>query len=141
MSALRSVVGGSLLLALAACSGAADEETGTSEDAVQTAETITFPTGTVPRKLRVTTAATQCPLPTDCNRAWTDRFVEDVFVKFFRSPGVQTDAIPGTGIGLAISKAIVEAHGGTIDLDSMVGVGTTFEIRLPLAGQRVAHSA
>jgi signal transduction histidine kinase len=72
--------------------------------------------------------------------------LEDVFVKFFRSPGVQSDAIPGTGIGLAISKAIVEAHGGTIDLDSTVGVGTTFEIRLPLAAraateQRVAHSA
>jgi two-component system, OmpR family, phosphate regulon sensor histidine kinase PhoR len=47
---------------------------------------------------------------------------------------------------LAISKAIVEAHGGTIDLDSMVGVGTTFQIRLPLAArataeQRVAHPA
>ena len=72
--------------------------------------------------------------------------LEDVFVKFFRSPGVQTDAIPGTGIGLAICKAIVEAHGGTIDLDSMLGVGTTFEIRLPLADQttpeqRVAHPA
>jgi two-component system phosphate regulon sensor histidine kinase PhoR len=67
--------------------------------------------------------------------------LEDVFVKFFRSPGVQTDAIPGTGIGLAISKAIVEAHGGSIDLNSMVGVGTTFEIRLPLAGQRVGHPA
>jgi signal transduction histidine kinase len=64
--------------------------------------------------------------------------LEDVFVKFFRSPGVQTDAIPGTGIGLAISKAIVEAHGGTIDLSSMVGVGTTFEIRLPLANGQAA---
>jgi two-component system, OmpR family, phosphate regulon sensor histidine kinase PhoR len=58
--------------------------------------------------------------------------LEDVFVKFFRSPGVQTDAIPGTGIGLAICKAIVEAHGGSIDLTSTVGVGTTFEITLPL---------
>jgi signal transduction histidine kinase len=67
--------------------------------------------------------------------------LEDVFVKFFRSPGVQTDAIPGTGIGLAISKAIVEAHGGTIDLTSKVGEGTTFEIRLPLAEQRVGHPA
>jgi signal transduction histidine kinase len=72
--------------------------------------------------------------------------LEDVFVKFFRSPGVQSDAIPGTGIGLATSKAVVEAHGGTIDRDSTGGVGTTFEIRLPLAAraateQRVAHSA
>jgi signal transduction histidine kinase len=65
--------------------------------------------------------------------------LEDVFVKFFRSPGVQTDAIPGTGIGLAISKAIVEAHGGSIDLRSTVGVGTTFEIRLPLAAPRVVE--
>jgi signal transduction histidine kinase len=70
----------------------------------------------------------------DTGRGIPPEELEDVFVKFFRSPGVQTDAIPGTGIGLAISKAIVEAHGGTIDLSSMVGVGTTFEIRLPLAG-------
>jgi two-component system, OmpR family, phosphate regulon sensor histidine kinase PhoR len=82
----------------------------------------------------------------DTGRGIPPEDLDDVFVKFFRSPGVQTDAIPGTGIGLAISKAIVEAHGGTIDLDSMVGVGTTFEIRLPMAGQmntqqRVAHPA
>jgi signal transduction histidine kinase len=77
----------------------------------------------------------------DTGRGIPAEELEDVFVKFFRSPGVQTDAIPGTGIGLAISKAIVEAHGGTIDLTSAVGVGTTFEIRLPLAGQRVAHPA
>jgi signal transduction histidine kinase len=82
----------------------------------------------------------------DTGRGIPPEELEDVFVKFFRSPGVQSDAIPGTGIGLAISKAIVEAHGGSIDLDSMVGVGTTFEIRLPLVGrttteQRVARSA
>jgi two-component system, OmpR family, phosphate regulon sensor histidine kinase PhoR len=77
----------------------------------------------------------------DTGRGIPTEELEDVFVKFFRSPGVQLDAIPGTGIGLAISKAIVEAHGGTIDLDSMVGVGTTFEIRLPLAEPRVARSA
>ena len=77
----------------------------------------------------------------DTGRGIPPEELEDVFVKFFRSPGVQLDAIPGTGIGLAISKAIVEAHGGTIDLDSMVGVGTTFEIRLPLAEPRVAREA
>ena len=77
----------------------------------------------------------------DTGRGIPPEELEDVFVKFFRSPGVQNDAIPGTGIGLAISKAIVEAHGGSIDVRSMVGVGTTFEIRLPLARPRVASSA
>jgi len=77
----------------------------------------------------------------DTGRGIPPEELEDVFVKFFRSPGVQSDAIPGTGIGLAISKAIVEAHGGTIDLSSTMGAGTTFEIRLPLAGQRVAYPA
>jgi two-component system phosphate regulon sensor histidine kinase PhoR len=73
----------------------------------------------------------------DTGRGIPPEELDDVFVKFFRSPGVQTDAIPGTGLGLAISKAIVEAHGGTIEVNSMVGVGTTLEIRLPLAGPRV----
>ncbi len=75
----------------------------------------------------------------DTGRGIPPEELEDVFVKFFRSPGVQVDAIPGTGLGLAISKTIIEAHGGTIDVASTVGVGTTLEIRLPLAGPRVAR--
>ncbi len=75
----------------------------------------------------------------DTGRGIPPEELDDVFVKFYRSPGVQTDAIPGTGLGLAISKTIVEAHGGSIEVSSTVGVGTTLEIRLPLAGPRVAR--
>ncbi len=54
-----------------------------------------------------------------------------IFDKFFRSPQVDC-LIPGTGIGLAISRQIVEAHHGSIKVDSVPGVGTTFTIALPL---------
>ncbi|HET6153111.1 MAG TPA: ATP-binding protein [Marmoricola sp.] len=77
---------------------------------------------------------------TDTGRGIPPEELQDVFVKFYRSPGVQTDAIPGTGLGLAISKTIIEAHGGAIDVSSTVGLGTSLEIRLPLAGPRVARA-
>jgi signal transduction histidine kinase len=41
--------------------------------------------------------------------------------------------IPGSGVGLAISKAIVDAHQGTITVRSDVDHGSTFTVRLPLA--------
>ena len=41
----------------------------------------------------------------------------------------------GSGIGLAICKKIVDQHGGTIKLESQVGIGTTFTIQIPLSSE------
>ena len=56
----------------------------------------------------------------------------EVFTKFFRTAAVRRTAIPGVGLGLVISKSIVEAHGGTIECTSTLGAGTTFTVTLPL---------
>ncbi len=53
-----------------------------------------------------------------------------LFEKFYRAPGKARE--PGSGIGLAICKGLVEAHGGTIWVASMPGAGTTFTFTLPV---------
>ena len=53
-----------------------------------------------------------------------------VFERFYRASNVSK--IPGTGLGLASARQIVEQHGGTIDLASQEGVGTTVTVTLPL---------
>jgi signal transduction histidine kinase len=57
--------------------------------------------------------------------------VERVFERFFRSERATDRHIAGTGLGLFISRAIVEAHGGRIVASSTLDAGTTFKIELP----------
>jgi two-component system sensor histidine kinase KdpD len=54
-----------------------------------------------------------------------------IFDKFYRGQG-QRYRVQGTGMGLAIAKAIVEAHGGAIEVTSQPGQGSVFSFRLPL---------
>lgn len=54
-----------------------------------------------------------------------------IFDRFFRSESGQRYDAHGTGLGLAIVKEMVEAHHGSIDVQSVPGEGSTFTIRLP----------
>ena len=55
-----------------------------------------------------------------------------LFERFFRTTEATERAIQGTGLGLSIAAAIAEGHGGTIEVKSELGRGTTFSVVLPL---------
>lgn len=55
-----------------------------------------------------------------------------LFNRFFRASTATKQAVPGVGLGLSISRAVVLAHGGTMDVRSRLGAGTEFRLRLPL---------
>jgi PAS domain S-box-containing protein len=68
---------------------------------------------------------------TDTGRGIPHAEQSRLFERFFRTTA--TRDVPGTGLGLTIVRAIVEAHGGSVTCESREGVGTTFAFRLPLA--------
>ena len=55
-----------------------------------------------------------------------------IFDRFFRGGNELTRSVKGSGIGLTIVKKIIEAHHGTVSLDSIPGKGTTFQVTLPI---------
>ncbi len=68
---------------------------------------------------------------TDTGMGLDTEEVERVFDRFFRSAAAVDRQIQGTGLGLFISRAIAEAHGGRISVTSVHGSGTTFRVELP----------
>jgi heavy metal sensor kinase len=69
----------------------------------------------------------------DTGRGIPSNAVPHIFERFYRQTDPRDSRVTGFGLGLAISKWIVDAHGGSIEAQSTEGVGTSFIIRLPLA--------
>lgn len=63
--------------------------------------------------------------------------LDQLFSRFFRATTATRNAVPGVGLGLTITKAIVTAHHGEMAVQSEEGVGTEFSVTLPLASRPV----
>jgi two-component system sensor histidine kinase BaeS len=71
---------------------------------------------------------------TDTGIGMSTEDLSRIFGEFFRSEAAREEVVLGTGLGLAIVNQIVKLYGGTIEVDSTLGEGSTFTITLPVAG-------
>ena len=86
--------------------------------------TISVQTDNTNTHIRLIVTDTGQGIPTD--------EIAQIFNRFYRSERAKKVSGGGSGIGLAIVKGLVEAHNGTITVDSVVDKGTTFTILLPI---------
>ncbi len=103
-----------------------EEISGTGEEISGTGEEISG-TGKMP-VLRVTVADSGIGIPPDKH--------ERIFESFEQGDGSTAREYGGTGLGLAVTKKLVELHGGRITVDSKVGEGSRFSFTLPMADGR-----
>lgn len=78
----------------------------------------------------------------DTGEGMASEVVPHVFERFYRAEASRTrdEARAGTGIGLTLAKAFVEAQGGTVSVESAVGAGTTVRFTVPSAGPSTAEA-
>lgn len=75
---------------------------------------------------------------TDDGPGMSVEVAEHIFDRFYRAEESRTSSVRSSGLGLSIVAAIVEAHGGTIAVDSEIGSGSTFTVVLPTAAHPIS---
>ncbi len=93
--------------------------------------------GTITLRLQGDAGQTQITVA-DTGRGMAPEDARRIFDRFYRGSADERKS-PGTGLGLAIVKSLVDLHGGSIDVDSELGRGTTFTVRLPAAAPVTDH--
>lgn len=95
--------------------------------------------GTVTVRVSATGNELRCSI-TDTGVGMSGEELDQAFTRFFRAANAHSSTIPGAGLGLAITRSIVENHRGHITLTSVPGQGTTAALALPAADAEAAST-
>jgi two-component system OmpR family sensor kinase len=83
-------------------------------------------------KILIRTTLKECIIKIEDNGLGiAEEHLDKIFEKFYRADSSLTYNVQGTGIGLAIVKELVDLHGGSINVESVLGEGSTFTLTLP----------
>ena len=102
------------------------------ENLIDNALKFTGPGGAISLSVEAKEGAVETRV-SDTGRGIPEQHLPRIFDRFHRADDAPEDGRRGTGLGLAIVKRIIDLHGGTLQVASAVGKGTTFRFSLPIA--------
>ncbi len=101
------------------------------ENLISNAVKYTSPRGTIDIKVKRIKGAVKIAV-SDNGKGISKEDMPHLFLRFNRLHSAITSNVPGTGLGLYLTKKIIELHGGKIIVESLENKGSTFTINLPL---------